>query len=111
VLEVAILSSLAEATSHGYDLVDQIEALASDLVCIDAGSMYRLLRGMEEDGLVSSSWQTAESGPSRRVYVITARGLEALELMAHSLSQRARSMRQLADHARQAIAKAQAQNR
>lgn len=105
VLEVAILSSLAESTSHGYDLVDQIDALASELVCVDAGSMYRLLRAMEEDGLVSSSWQTAESGPSRRVYVITERGLEALETMAHSLSQRAASMQQLSDHARQAIAK------
>jgi PadR family transcriptional regulator PadR len=105
VLEVAILASLAESTSHGYDLVDQIDALASDLVCIDPGSTYRLLRAMEEEGLVSSSWQTAEAGPSRRVYVITDQGLEALELMAHSLSQRAASMQQLSDHAADAISR------
>ena len=103
VLEAAILASLAESTSHGYNLVDQIEALTSDLVCNDAGSMYRLLRAMEEDGLVSSSWQTPEAGPSRRVYVITERGIEALELMARSLAQRADSMQRLADHATQAI--------
>lgn len=106
VLEVAILSSLAESTSHGYNLVDQIEALTGDLVCNDPGSMYRLLRAMEEEGLVSSSWETPEAGPSRRVYVISERGIEALELMARSLSQRAASMRQLADHAAQAAAKA-----
>jgi PadR family transcriptional regulator, regulatory protein PadR len=104
VLEVAILASLAEATSHGYNLVAQIEALTGDLVCNDPGSMYRMLRAMEEDGLVSSSWQTPEAGPSRRVYVITERGLEVLELMARSLSQRAASMQQLADHAAQAVA-------
>ena len=52
-LEVAILASLAESTSHGYNLVDQIEALTGDLVCNDPGSMYRLLRAMEEEGLVS----------------------------------------------------------
>jgi PadR family transcriptional regulator len=103
VLEVAILASLAESTSHGYTLVDQIEGLTADLVCNDPGSMYRLLRAMEEEGLVSSSWQTPEAGPSRRVYVITERGIEALELMARSLSQRAASMQQLADHATQAI--------
>lgn len=103
VLEVAILASLAESTSHGYNLVDQIEALTGDLVCNDPGSMYRLLRAMEEEGLVSSSWQTPEAGPSRRVYVITERGVEALELMARSLSQRAASMQRLADHATQAI--------
>jgi DNA-binding PadR family transcriptional regulator len=108
VLEVAILSSLAESTSHGYNLVDQIEALTGDLVCNDPGSMYRLLRAMEEEGLVSSSWQTPEAGPSRRVYVITERGIEALELMARSLSQRAASMQQLADHAAQAVARSRA---
>ncbi|MHB0979847.1 MAG: PadR family transcriptional regulator [Thermoleophilia bacterium] len=104
-LEVAILSSLAESTAHGYNLVDQIEALTGDLVCNDPGSMYRLLRAMEEEGLVTSSWETPEAGPSRRVYVISERGIEALELMARSLSQRAASMRQLADHAAQAAAK------
>ena len=104
VLEAAILASLAGSTSHGYNLVDQIEALTSDLVCNDAGSMYRLLRAMEEDGMVSSSWQTPDAGPSRRVYVITEQGIEALELMATSLSQRAASMQRLADHAAQAAA-------
>jgi DNA-binding PadR family transcriptional regulator len=108
VLEVAILASLAESTAHGYNLVDQIETLTKDLVCIDAGSMYRLLRAMEEEGLVSSSWQAPEAGPSRRVYEITERGLEALELMARSLSQRAASMRRLADHAAQAVASSRA---
>jgi PadR family transcriptional regulator, regulatory protein PadR len=106
VVEVAILASLAEATSHGYNLVAQIEALTADLVCNDPGSTYRLLRVMEEDGLVSSSWQTPEAGPSRRVYVISDQGIEALELMAQSLSQRAASMQQLADHAAQAVATA-----
>jgi PadR family transcriptional regulator PadR len=105
VLEVAILASLAESTAHGYNLVDQIEALTGNLVCIDPGSMYRLLRDLEEQGLVSSSWQVPESGPSRRVYQINEQGLEALEFMAGSLSQRAAAMQRLADLATQALAK------
>jgi PadR family transcriptional regulator PadR len=108
ILEVAILATLAETTSHGYDLVDHLEALAADLVCVDAGSMYRLLRAMEEDGLVTSSWQTPESGPSRRMYVITDRGREVLELMAHALAQRAAAMQELADHAKTVARKSQA---
>jgi len=102
------LASLAESTSHGYNQVDQIEGLAADLVCNDPGSMYRLLRAMEEEGLVSSSWQTPDAGPSRRVYVITGRGIEALELMARSLSQRAVHMQRLADHAVRAVTRARA---
>jgi PadR family transcriptional regulator len=99
VLEAAVLASIAEATTHGYDLVQQITALAADLVCIDAGSMYRLLRELEEQGLVTSSWQTAESGPSKRVYAITAQGVEALELMATALTLRAKATQRLAEHA------------
>lgn len=105
VLETSILASLAESTTHGYDLVEQIDGLASDLVCIDPGSMYRMLRDLEEQGLVTSSWQTPESGPPRRVYVITERGIEALELMATSLALWASAMQRLAAHATQAAAK------
>jgi len=95
-----------ESTAHGYDLVDQIDELAADLVCIDPGSMYRLLRGLEEQGLVKSSWQTPDAGPSRRMYVITDEGVEALELMARSLSTRAAATQRLADHATRAAARA-----
>jgi PadR family transcriptional regulator, regulatory protein PadR len=108
VLEAALLSSIAQSTSHGYELVEQIERLAAELVCIDAGSMYRFLRGMEEQGLVSSTWQTPETGPSRRVYQITDEGIEALELMAEALSQRAAATLRLAQHATQAVAQARA---
>ena len=108
VLEAALLSSIAESTSHGYELVEQIETLAAELVCIDPGSMYRFLRGMEEQGLVTSTWQTPEAGPSRRVYQITDEGIEALELMAGSLAQRAAATKRLAEHAVRAVAQARA---
>lgn len=106
VLETSILASLAESTTHGYELVEQIDALAADLVCIDPGSMYRLLRELEEQGLVSSSWKTPEAGPPRRVYVITEQGIEALDMAARSLGMWAAAMQRLADHAAQAGTKA-----
>ena len=91
--------------------MDQPDALASELVCIDAGSMYRLLRSMEVEGPVASSRETPESGPGRRVCVVTDQGLEALEVMARSLSQRATSMQHLAEYANQATAQARARNK
>ncbi len=105
VLEAAVLSSLAGSDTHGYDLVEQISSLASDLVCVDSGTMYRMLRGMEHEGLVTSSWQTPEAGPSRRVYAITHEGISALEAMAESLSRRAAALQQLADTATQVATK------
>ncbi len=103
VLEVAILASLAESDLHGYELVEHIVALAGGLVCVDSGTMYRMLRAMEQQGFVTSSWQTAESGPSRRVYTITEHGLEVLAAMAAALSARAASLEGLAVTARAAV--------
>jgi len=107
VLEVAILSTLAGADLHGYDLVEHITDLAGDLVCIDSGTMYRMLRGMEQEGLATSSWQTADAGPSRRVYTITQNGLQHLKIMTDALSSRAAAMEELAAQARTAIERAQ----
>jgi PadR family transcriptional regulator, regulatory protein PadR len=105
VLEVAILTSLAASDSHGYDLMDRIRSLAGDQVCVDPGSVYRLLRAMEVQGFVESAWQTAESGPSRRVYTIAGEGIEALEQMAASLSGRAAALQNLSEHACEAAAR------
>ena len=87
-------------------MVEQIESLASNLVCVDSGTMYRMLREMEQEGLVTSSWQTPEAGPSRRVYTVTVEGIEALDLMARSLAQRASIMKRLADGAAHAVERA-----
>jgi poly-beta-hydroxybutyrate-responsive repressor len=44
--------------------------------------LYRTLRQFEEDGLVTSSWDTEGRGPARRGYQITDAGREYLEWWA-----------------------------
>jgi DNA-binding PadR family transcriptional regulator len=102
-LETAVLIALLEEDSHGYSLIDEIGVLVDRQVCVDPGSVYRLLRAMEQDGLVDSSWQPAAAGPSRRTYVITRLGRTLLAERAHSLRQRASSMLELADKAERSL--------
>jgi poly-beta-hydroxybutyrate-responsive repressor len=45
---------------------------------LDPGNLYRTLRGLEDEGLVISSWDTSNTGPARRVYELTELGLEYL---------------------------------
>ena len=40
----------------------------------DSGTIYRTLRQLEKTGLVSSWWDTSESGPARRLYSLTQAG-------------------------------------
>ena len=44
----------------------------------DPGMVYRHLRKMEQEGFVSSSWDTSGTGPARRNYRITKEGEELL---------------------------------
>jgi DNA-binding PadR family transcriptional regulator len=67
---------LAQKPAHGYELMEVINL--EDEPGTDAGSLYRNLRSMEEEGLVTSSWDTSGGGAARRIYQITDQGLDHL---------------------------------
>lgn len=89
-LRPCLLLLLAEGTSHGYELLDQVAALGMDRV--DPGGLYRCLRAMDEDGLVRSSWEPSTSGPARRTYALTDEGREWLHALAGSIAEVARAL-------------------
>lgn len=89
-LRPCLLLLLAEGTSHGYELLDQLNDLGFDQA--DPGGLYRCLRAMDEEGLVRSSWEPSTSGPARRTYELTDDGREWLHAVAGSLAAVARSL-------------------
>lgn len=89
-LRPCLLLLLAEGTSHGYELLDQVGALGLDRV--DPGGLYRCLRAMDEEGLVRSTWEPSATGPARRTYELTDEGREWLHVVAGSLNELARSL-------------------
>jgi len=91
-LRPCLLLLLAEGTSHGYELLEQVGSLGMDSV--DPGGLYRCLRAMDEEGLVTSSWEPSTSGPARRTYTLTDEGREWLHAVAGSLAVMARSLSQ-----------------
>ena len=64
--------------SHGYELIQNYNKLQSTEE-VEPGTIYRNLRRMEKNGLLTSSWQTSESGPARRLYEITEKGINVLD--------------------------------
>lgn len=82
--EPALLLLLRERPAHGYELLEELPAL-TDEQRVDMGNLYRVLRGLEEDGLVTSRWEAGEPGPAKRTYELTAEGKRLLEEWAGAL--------------------------
>jgi PadR family transcriptional regulator, regulatory protein PadR len=82
--EPALLLLLRERPAHGYDLLDALPALTGD-ARVDMGNLYRILRALEEDGLVSSEWHAEAPGPAKRTYELTPAGQRLLDEWAAAL--------------------------
>jgi len=77
-LEPCLLLLLRGDATHGYNLLDALHQFGFVPGTVDASVVYRILREMEGAGWVSSQWDTAGSGPPRRVYTLTPDGEEYL---------------------------------
>jgi PadR family transcriptional regulator PadR len=80
-----LLLMLREWSSYGYELMEKMATFG--LAAMNPGTVYRTLRQMEKDGIISSSWDTSTAGPARRVYSITDAGETYLNYWANSLNQ------------------------
>jgi PadR family transcriptional regulator PadR len=71
---VVLLILHEEKRSHGYDLAEKLNSFALTDARIERASLYRTLRGLEENGYVTSAWDVEGAGPARRVYALTENG-------------------------------------
>ena len=73
-LTLAVLSQLS-TPQYGYSLVQLLEKSG---IMIDQSTLYPLLRRLEKQGLVTSSWNTEQSRP-RKYYQISDYGIDLFD--------------------------------
>ena len=73
-LVLAVLSHLRTA-QYGYSLR---QALAEQGMPIEEGTLYPLLRRLEEQGLLASDWRIEDGNPPRRYYKLNSKGTRLL---------------------------------
>ena len=78
-LRPSLLLLLAEKDTHGYELYDKLGQFGFNPDCLDSSIIYRDLREMEEQGLITSNWDENSKGPRRRVYRIVEDGKQTLQ--------------------------------
>jgi DNA-binding PadR family transcriptional regulator len=73
IVEPAVLAVLRQGDAHGYELAGTLASILPDET-LDLGNLYRLLRSLEDEGLVRSRWRDDLPGRTKRTYELTADG-------------------------------------
>jgi DNA-binding PadR family transcriptional regulator len=94
---VVVLATLSQlrAPRYGYELR---QALAEKGMAIEEGTLYPLLRRLENQGLLESEWKI-EDGPPRRYYALNAEGRKLLGQLTESWQGMNQAMGQLLEGA------------
>ena len=77
-IQLLILKILYETPLHGYALNEKINQYLKGRRPIKHGSLYTILRRMEKDGLIESTWDKESSRLNRRVYTLSEEGIQRL---------------------------------
>ncbi len=73
-----VLSILREGESYGYAIIQKVRDLSDGQMEWTDGMLYPVLHRLEEQGLISASWQVSEAGRKRKYYSLTAQGKKEL---------------------------------
>lgn len=73
-----LLQLLSEKPMYGYEMIDTLQNRSQNVFELKAGTLYPLLHGMEQKGLLESYEREVE-GKRRKYYQITKAGKKFLE--------------------------------
>jgi PadR family transcriptional regulator PadR len=78
-VELLVLTVLAAGDRHGYGIRQDILSHTGGDIEIEAGNLYRLIRGLEDDGYVDEARAPRNETDERRIYYkLTPVGRKAL---------------------------------
>jgi poly-beta-hydroxybutyrate-responsive repressor len=99
----AVLTVLAGGDLHGYAIVQRIGEMSIFRgQSPDAAGVYRALRAMEKEGMLTCQWDVSGRGPAKRQYRLTPPGRQCLEQWAMTLEQYRQAIGDLLDAVRHA---------
>src|SRR3954447_19324115 len=76
-LDALVLATFGDGPAHGYAVIEALKHRSEGAFDLAEGTVYPVLHRLEADGLLASSWSTA-NGRRRRVYRLTRRGEKTL---------------------------------
>lgn len=77
IVVLAVLSQM-DTARYGYSLIQQLTAQGFE---IEEGTLYPLLRRLEQQGLLESEWEQGDARP-RKYYRLSALGADVLKALS-----------------------------
>lgn len=74
-----ILKLLEEKDMYGYLMIEELAKRSDNTFSLKAGTLYPLLHGLENDGMLNSYDESVDSARSRKYYSITKKGKNLLK--------------------------------
>lgn len=87
-MQFLILRTIYEKPSYGYEIIKKIEEISEGRHKIESGTMYTILRRMEQNEVVTSSWKKSKGGPDKRTYKVTKKGEKYLKAWLEMIIER-----------------------
>jgi transcriptional regulator len=78
-LELLVLRLLRSGQLHGWDIMQRIQLVSSEVLSVTPGSLYPALHRLEERQLITSEWGSSENNRRAKFYRLTAAGRKQLE--------------------------------
>ena len=77
-LDMLILRTLQWGPQHGYAIGQTIRAQSSEVLHVEAGSLYPALQRLAKRGWVTAKWDQTEANQRAKFYRLTAEGKKQL---------------------------------
>lgn len=83
-LELLVLRLLRSGQLNGWDIMQRIQLVSGEVLCVTPGSLYPALHRLEERGVIAAEWGPSENNRRAKFYRLTASGEKQLEAQRES---------------------------
>jgi PadR family transcriptional regulator, regulatory protein PadR len=95
VLEFCILSIIKEGEAYPSDIIDKMKAANLNIF---EGTLYPLLTRLKNAELLTYRWEESTSGPPRKYFSLTEKGLSFYQELATTWQELANAVTKLSNH-------------
>ena len=78
-LDLLILKIVALEPLHGWAIAQRLKQVSGDVLRVSEGSLYPALHKLEQEGWLTATWQTSDTGRRSRLYTLSRAGRRALD--------------------------------